>query len=168
MLTENVTVYRFSGAGPLAGLFAPDCAAAAAGCVPPGAAGFAAAAAGGAGTLPNANERLIPRLTEKKLGPMPKFRGINASPGAGARSKSPKRVCLRFFASVCAVANAGRSVNKPSPFVSRPVTILKGLPVENTMNGFRFTFNFGRIIVPPTKKLPLGMNDTREYSLVKS
>ena len=72
MLTENVTVYRFSGAGPLAGLFAPDGAGAGAvaGCVPPGTAGFAAAA-GDAGTLPNANARLIPKLTEKKLGPMP-------------------------------------------------------------------------------------------------
>ena len=168
-MTENVTVYRFSGAGPLAGLFAPDGALAGAvvGCVP-SAAGFAAAAAGGAGTLPNANARLIPKLTEKKLGPIPKFRGINACPGAGARSKSPKRVCLKFFESVCDVANAGRSVNKPSPFVSRPVTMLNGLPVENTMKGFKFTFNLGRIIVPPTKKLPLGINDTREYSLVKS
>jgi hypothetical protein len=49
MLIENVTAYRFSGAGPLAGLFAPDGAGAEAGCVPPGAAAFAA---GGAGTLP--------------------------------------------------------------------------------------------------------------------
>ncbi len=63
MFTENVKVYRFSGAGPLAGLAAP----AGAGAAPAG----AAAAAGAAGTFPNMNERLIPRLTEKKLGPTP-------------------------------------------------------------------------------------------------
>ena len=62
MLTENVSVYFFSGVGPFAGL-APACGAAAA--------GLGAAAAGGAGTFPNANDRLIPKLTEKKLGPMP-------------------------------------------------------------------------------------------------
>ena len=65
MLTEKVTVYRFSGAGPLAGRLAPD----GAGCVPPGAAGVAAAAVDG--TLPNAIERLIPIFTVKKLGPVP-------------------------------------------------------------------------------------------------
>ena len=65
MLTENVTVYRFSGAGPLAGLLAPDCA----GCAPPAAGGAAAAAE--PGTLPNEIDRLIPRFTEKKPGPMP-------------------------------------------------------------------------------------------------
>lgn len=61
MLIENVTVYRFSGAGPFAGLLAPD----GAGC---------AAAAGAAvelGTSPNAIDRLIPILTEKNPGPMP-------------------------------------------------------------------------------------------------
>ena len=66
MLIENVTVYRFSGAGPLAGLLAP----AGAGCAPAAPAGGAAAAAG-AGMFPNANARLIPRFTEKKPGPMP-------------------------------------------------------------------------------------------------
>ena len=34
------------------------------------------------------------------------------------------------------------------------------------MNGFRLIFSLGRIIVPPLKKLKLGMNPTREYSLV--
>ena len=67
MLIENVTVYRFSGAGPFAGLLAPDCA----GCVPPAAAAGGAAAAAGEGMLPNEKARLIPRLTEKKPGPMP-------------------------------------------------------------------------------------------------
>ena len=69
MLTEKVNVYRFSGAGPLAGL-----AAAPAGAAPAGAADEVdggAAAAGAAGTLPNMNALLIPRLTEKKLGPIP-------------------------------------------------------------------------------------------------
>ena len=65
MLTENVTVYRFSGAGPLAGFEAP----AGAGCAPFAAAGGAAAA--GAGTSPNENDRLIPMLTEKNPGPIP-------------------------------------------------------------------------------------------------
>ena len=55
MLIENVNVYRFSGAGPLAGLLAPA----------------AAAGAACAGTFPNENERLIPMLTEKNPGPMP-------------------------------------------------------------------------------------------------
>ena len=63
MFTENVNVYRFSGAGPLAGLAAP------AGALAP--AGAAAAAAGADGTFPNIIERLTPRLTEKKLGPTP-------------------------------------------------------------------------------------------------
>ena len=66
MLIENVTVYRFSGAGPLAGLLAPD----GAGCAPPAAAAGAAADAD-AGTFPKEIERLIPRLTEKNPGPMP-------------------------------------------------------------------------------------------------
>src|SRR5918996_3518383 len=120
MFTEKVSVYFFSGLGPPDGL-TPAAGAAAA---PPGAgpAGFAALA--GAGTLPNAIERLIPKFTEKKLGPNPKLRGINSWPGSGLRSKSPKRVCLKSSGSVFAVANAGRSVNNPSPFVSRPVTIL--------------------------------------------
>ena len=64
MLIENVTVYRFSGAGPLAGLLAP------AGVAAPAAAGAAAAAAA-AGTFPNEYERLIPMFTEKNPGPMP-------------------------------------------------------------------------------------------------
>ena len=67
MFIENVTVYRFSGAGPLPCLLAP----AGAGCGPPAAAAGAAAAAAGAGTLPNEYERLIPMLTEKNPGPMP-------------------------------------------------------------------------------------------------
>jgi len=64
MFTESVSVYRFSGLGPFdAGVFG-------AAVLP---AGFVAAPAGAGadGMLPNANERLIPRLTEKKLGPMP-------------------------------------------------------------------------------------------------
>ncbi len=74
MFTENVSVYLFSGLGPPDGL-AP---AAGAGAASPGAgpAGFAALA--GAGTSPNANDRLMPKFTEKKLGPTPKFRGINS------------------------------------------------------------------------------------------
>ncbi len=36
------------------------------------------------------------------------------------------------------------------------------------MNGFKFTFSLGSTSVPPTKKFALGMNDTREYSLVRS
>src|SRR4026208_1633523 len=56
MLTENVNVYRFSAAGPPAGLAAGFCPCAGAGAVVDG----AAAAAGGAGTLPNINDRLIP------------------------------------------------------------------------------------------------------------
>ena len=66
MFTENVNVYRFSGAGPLAGF-----AAAPAGAAPAGAADGAAAAAGAEGTLPNMNALLMPRLMEKKLGPIP-------------------------------------------------------------------------------------------------
>src|SRR5689334_8279168 len=115
MFTENVNVYRFSGVGPLDG-FAP--------------AGATFAGAGGAGALPNMIERLMPRFTEKKPGPMPRLRGINACPAAGFKSKSPNFVLRRSAGSVCAVANAGRSVNNPSPFVSRPVTILKGRPLE--------------------------------------
>ena len=64
MLIENVSVYRFSGAGPLAALLAP----AGAGDPP---AGAAAAGAACAGTFPNENDRLIPMLTEKNPGPKP-------------------------------------------------------------------------------------------------
>ena len=63
MFTEKVSVYFFSGVGPLAGLAPP------AGCA---GGGFGVAAAfAGAGTVPNANERLMPMFTEKKLGPIP-------------------------------------------------------------------------------------------------
>ena len=67
MFTENVNVYRFSGAGPFAGLAPAE--APPAGAPPAGAAG--AAAEGAAGTFPNINARLIPRLTEKNPGPTP-------------------------------------------------------------------------------------------------
>ena len=50
--------------------------------------------------------------------------------------------------------------------MSRPVTMLNGRPLDMTMNGFKLIFSFGRMIVPPVKKLKLGMNPTREYSLV--
>ncbi len=68
MFTENVRVYLFSGLGPLDGL-APPAGAGAAAAPGAGPAGFAAFAA--APTLPNANARLIPMFTEKKLGPTP-------------------------------------------------------------------------------------------------
>ena len=64
MFTENVSVYRFSGLGAFAGAALLAGAAA-------GLAGPVPAAAGAAGMLPNANDRLIPKLTEKKLGPIP-------------------------------------------------------------------------------------------------
>ena len=64
--TENVKVYRFSGVGALAGLAVPAGAEA-----PAGGAEAGAAADGAAGTFPNMNARLIPRFTEKKLGPTP-------------------------------------------------------------------------------------------------
>ncbi len=67
MLTEKVSVYFFSGLGPLARSRTRLAQARRAA----GAAPQAFAAAGGAGTLPNANDRLIPRFTEKKLGPNP-------------------------------------------------------------------------------------------------
>ncbi len=77
MFTEKVSVYFFSGLGPPDGLAPP--AGAGAGAVAPAGAGppgFATLA--GAGTLPNAIDRVIPIFTEKKLGPTPKLRGINA------------------------------------------------------------------------------------------
>src|SRR4051812_24207400 len=100
MLTENVNVYRFSAVGPPDG-FAP---AGWAGAGAP-AAGFAApgatpVAAGGAGTLPNMNERLMPRLTEKNPGPMPRLRGMRGWLGAGFKSKSPNFVFRRSDGSV--------------------------------------------------------------------
>src|SRR5690242_21747141 len=136
MFTEKVNVYRFSGVGPL-GDFAPAGDAAAGGpavgfAAPPGAAPGAApaATAGVEGTLPNMNERLMLRLTEKKPGPMPKLRGMRRWLGRGFKSKSPNLVRFKSEGSVLSVANAGRSVNNPSPFVSRPVTILNGRPLE--------------------------------------
>src|SRR6185295_19572271 len=99
MLTENVNVYRFSGVGPFAGFAAPAggpaADAAAAGFVPGTAPGAAPAATAGAGTLPNMNERLIPKLTEKNPGPMPKLRGMSGWLEAGFKSKSPNFVFRR-------------------------------------------------------------------------
>src|SRR5580765_7010803 len=50
-----------------------------------------------------------------------------SAPGNGSRSKFPYAV-LRTDVRVKSVANAGRSKNKESAFVSRPVVMLKGAP----------------------------------------
>ena len=68
MFTEKVSVYFFSALGPPAGLAPAGCPAAG---VPPAAAPAGLAAAADAGTSPNAIDRLIPKFTEKKLGPIP-------------------------------------------------------------------------------------------------
>src|SRR4029434_2846227 len=49
-------------------------------------------------------------------------------------------------------AKEGRSVNKRSPFVSWPVTILNGAPELTTMNGFKLNCHQGRLSVPANVK----------------
>src|SRR5688500_9651498 len=65
------------------------------------------------------------KFTETKPGPRPKLRGMIVCPGSGFGSKAPSGVTTTpgLFRSV---ANAGRSLKNVSPFVSRPVMMLKG------------------------------------------
>lgn len=79
----------------------------------------------GSMALPNLIAFSRPRLTELKPGPRPKFLGIICWPGDGFGSKAPKGVTTTPGL-VRSVANAGRSEKNVSPFVSRPVMILKG------------------------------------------
>src|SRR6185295_13353688 len=50
--------------------------------------------------------------------------------------------------STLAGANDGRSVKRRSPFVSWPVTILKGAPELARMKGFKLICHQGRLSVP--------------------
>ena len=74
---------------------------------------------------PNLNTFATLKFTETKPGPRPKFRGMISWPGEGFGSNAPNGVTTTpgLFRSV---ANAGRSLKNVSPFVSRPVVMLKG------------------------------------------
>src|SRR6185295_1422306 len=90
------------------------------------------------------------KFTERKPGPSPKLRGINASPKAGRKLKLPYGVQTMFTPGLLQstfVANEGRSVKSKSPFVSAPVVILNGLPEDAMMNGFKLTCH-GKLSVP--------------------
>ena len=110
-----------------------------------GAGAFALVVAGppGGGALgaiagPNLNTFATLKFTETKPGPRPKFRGMIVWPAEGFGSNAPKGVTTTpgLFRSV---ANAGRSLKNVSPFVSRPVVILKGWPELAIMNVFMLT-----------------------------
>src|SRR5207247_9060809 len=83
-------------------------------------------------------------------------------PGAGFVSKAPKRVTITPGL-VGSVANAGRSVNNESPFRSRPVVMLNGLPERAMMNGLK-RMAFGPVIEPPSMNRWRLSNDDRAYS----
>ena len=111
-------------------------------------------------------------LIERNDGPSPRFRGINASPGAGRKLKFPNGVQTIFAGGleqfVPEGANDGRSVNKRSPFVSWPVVMLKGRPVLAMMNGFKLNCHQGRLTVPAKVNRCLTSNVARPYSPVRS
>src|SRR5437016_4320630 len=96
---------------------------------------------------PKLNDLLTPKLTEKKPGPRPSLRGIIVCPASGSRSKAPRRVTITLDRER-SVANAGRSVNRVSPFVSRPVVILNGAPDLTKIMGLNESFH-GPVIHPP-------------------
>src|SRR6266566_2592034 len=108
--------------------------------------------------VPKVQVLLIVRFTTKYPGDWPKFRGMSGSPGAGCKLKFPNLVQTTFTGlagpvqATPAGAKEGRSTNWPSPFVSAPVMMLKGLPVEARMNGFKLTPHQGRLQVPPKAK----------------
>ncbi len=66
-------------------------------------------------------------LTETIPGARPIFLGMIFWPGDGVGSSAPNGVMITP-GSLGSVANAGRSVKSVSPFVSRPVVMLKGWP----------------------------------------
>ena len=81
----------------------------------------------GAIARPNLKVFDAPMFTEKNRGPCAKLCGIIFSSGVGFGSKAPYGVKIMpglFGLS----ANAGRSENDVSPFVSRPVVMLNGRP----------------------------------------
>src|SRR3954463_1904026 len=116
--TENASVYGLCTGGGLGGVW--DAAASVVRGAPGG---------GAFGSMADPNLNALPRfrLTEMKPGPRPMFRGMIFCPGEGVGSRAPKGVMTTpgLFRSV---ANAGRSLKNVSPFVSRPVVILNGLP----------------------------------------
>lgn len=77
------------------------------------------------------------------FGPLPRLRGIRTAPGDGFGSRTPYFVAIKFglFKSV---ANEGRSLKNPSPFVSRPVKILNLLPELIEKSPLMETF-FGKL-----------------------
>ena len=94
--------------------------------------------ADGGRALPNLNVFPMLRFTERKPGPRPKFRGMIVCPGEGVGSNAPSGVTTTP-GSFRSVAKAGRSLKNVSPFVSRPVVILKGwpeLPIRKTFYRF--------------------------------
>ena len=82
---------------------------------------------GARGSIAGPNLNALPRLklTDIKPGPRPMFLGMTFCPGAGVGSSAPNGV-ITTPGSSRSVANAGRSVNSVSPFVSTPVVMLKG------------------------------------------
>src|SRR2546423_6179157 len=115
---------------------------------------------------PKPNVLVSRRCTSKKVGPEPKLRGTSGCPGAGFGSKAPKRV-TRTPGFVRSVANAGRSAKRVSPFVSRPVTMLKGTPEREVMSGLRLKPQ-GRLSRPPRIRRWRTSLIERPYSVVRS
>jgi hypothetical protein len=124
---EKFTEYgRWTG-GLLGGFCSPPLAGVVVG--PPGGGDFGSIA------LPNLIVFPTLMFTETKPGARPKLRGIIVCPGEGVGSNAPSGVTITP-GSFKSVANAGRSVKNVSPFVSRPVVMLKGWPEFAIANMF--------------------------------
>jgi len=83
--------------------------------------------------LPNLNTFSTPTLSDMKLGPVPRFRGMICCPATGFGSKAPNGVTITPGL-LRSVANAGRSAKALSRFVSLPVVMSNGRPELATKN----------------------------------
>src|SRR6476469_2530626 len=87
------------------------------------------------------------------------------SPAIGFGSKSPQAVWI--LGRLGSVAKAGLSLNKPSPFRSRPAVISNARPELAEMKGEKRSPS-GAVKLPPINTRNLGSNAARLYSLLRS
>src|SRR5216684_2078099 len=87
------------------------------------------------------------------------------SPAIGFGSKSPQGVWM--LGRLGSVANAGLSLNRPSPFRSRPAVILNGRPELAEMKGENRIPN-GAVTLPPMNTRTFVSKPARLYSFLRS